>query len=84
MVLLANSWLLIVVQANAEKQRLEIKQRKARKEAEMGVPLEPRWFEKVPNAVPGETPAFVYKGGYWESRREGRWEGCRDIFSTDE
>lgn len=84
MILLAKSWLFIVVQANAEKQRLEIKQRKARKEAEMGVPLEPRWFEKVSNAVPGETPAFVYKGGYWESRREGRWEGCRDIFSTDE
>lgn len=72
------------MQANAEKQRLEIKQRKARKEAEMGVPLEPRWFEKVPDAVPGETPAFVYKGGYWESRKQGRWDGCRDIFGPDE
>lgn len=22
----------------------------------------------------------AYKGGYWESRAKGRWDGCRDIF----
>lgn len=38
------------LQANAEKLRLETKQRAARKAAEEGVPLEPRWFERVPGA----------------------------------
>ena len=73
----------LFMQANAEKQRLEVKQRKARKEAEQGAPIEARWFNRVPNAVPGEQAAFVYKGGYWEARKQGRWEGCRDIFSND-
>ena len=68
------------LQANSEKQRLEVKQRAARKAADEGVPLEPRWFDKVPNSVPGETPAFQYAGGYWEARKTGNWEGCRDIF----
>ncbi|DBA86398.1 TPA: hypothetical protein ACH3X2_005620 [Trebouxia sp. C0005] len=67
-------------QANSEKQRLEVKQRAARKAADEGVPLKPRWFSKVPNSVPGETPAFQYAGGYWEARKTGNWEGCRDIF----
>lgn len=69
-----------LMQANSEKQRLEVKQRAARKAAEEGEPIEPRWFHKIPNSVAGETPAFKYKGGYWEARKTGNWEGCRDIF----
>ena len=73
-------------EANAEKQRLEHKQRAARKAAEAGEPLEPRWFEVLPTAEvpvrlrdPNEL-AFKYKGGYWEAREARRWDGCRDIF----
>ena len=68
-------------QANAEKLRLEQKQRAARQAAEEGAPLEPRWFERVPEARPGEMPTYRYKGGYFESRARGKFEGCRDIFS---
>ena len=48
-----------------EKQRLEQKQRAARKAADRGEPIRPRWFAPVPGAVPGEQQAFVYSGGYW-------------------
>lgn len=27
--------------------------------------------------------AFKYKGGYWNARRRGVFEGCRDIFGPD-
>lgn len=23
---------------------------------------------------------YRYKGGYWEARESGNWEGCRDIY----
>lgn len=70
------------MQANAEKQRLEKKQRAARKEAEEGVPIHPRWFSPVPDAVRGEALAFKYAGGYWESRARGTYADCRDIFGA--
>lgn len=70
--------------ANLEKQRLEQKQRAARQAAEDGEALEPRWFEKVPGARPGEQPTYRYKGGYFEARAAGKYEGCRDIFSSDD
>jgi hypothetical protein len=72
------------VQANAEKQRLEKKQRKARKEAEEGVPIEARWFEEVPDAERGQVLSYRYKGGYWEQRANGSFTDCRDIFGQDE
>ena len=50
-------------QANSEKLRLEQKQRAARKAAEAGEPLNPRWFEKVPNGREGETLTYRYKVG---------------------
>lgn len=69
------------VQANAEKKRLEVKQRAVRKAAEQNKdPLEPIWFEKIPKGVAGETAMYKYKGGYWEARKNGNWEKCRDIF----
>jgi len=52
-------------QANLEKLRLETKQRAARKAADRGEPIRPRWFNPVPGAVAGEQQAFVYTGGYW-------------------
>lgn len=43
-------------------------------------PLDPRWFQTVINSVAGETAMYIYKGGYWEARKLGDWQGCRDIF----
>jgi len=66
--------------ADREKQRLEQKQRQARKAAEEGKPIEPRWFAPVPGATRGEQLAYSYKGGYFECRTKGQFTGCRDIF----
>ena len=63
--------------ANAEKLRLEDKQRAARKAAkDSGEALRPRWFEE------GDDGVYRYVGGYWESKFEGGgdFRGCRDIF----
>jgi hypothetical protein len=72
------------MQANAEKQRLEKKQRRARKEAEEGKPLHPRWFQPVNNAVRGEHLSYAFTGEYWQQQEQGKFTGCRDIFGPDE
>ncbi|KAK4387303.1 Oxysterol-binding protein-related protein 1C [Sesamum angolense] len=59
--------------ANAEKLRLEQRQRQARKMQESG--WKPRWFAKDKGS---ET--YRYVGGYWEAREEGKWDACPDIF----
>ncbi|GAB2235213.1 hypothetical protein Droror1_Dr00027707 [Drosera rotundifolia] len=59
--------------ANAEKLRLEQRQRQARKMQESG--WKPRWFSKDK-----QTDTYRYIGGYWEARQEGDWESCPDIF----
>ncbi|XP_076937436.1 oxysterol-binding protein-related protein 2A-like [Bidens hawaiensis] len=59
--------------ANAEKLRLETRQRMSRKLQENG--LKPRWFEKD-----SESGTYRYVGGYWEKREAGSWDGCPDIF----
>ncbi|XP_010258993.1 PREDICTED: oxysterol-binding protein-related protein 2A isoform X1 [Nelumbo nucifera] len=59
--------------ANAEKLRLEQRQRMSRKLQENG--WKPRWFEKD-----GENGSYRYVGGYWEAREQRRWDGCPDIF----
>ncbi|KAJ0233259.1 Oxysterol-binding protein-related protein 1C [Hirschfeldia incana] len=59
--------------ANAEKLRLEQRQRQARKMQERG--WKPRWFTKEEG-----SEAYRYKGGYWEARESGSWEECPDIF----
>ncbi|KAK6262916.1 hypothetical protein QUC31_008732 [Theobroma cacao] len=59
--------------ANAEKQRLERRQRMSRKLQENG--WNPRWFERE-----GENGSFRYVGGYWEAREQGKWDGCPNIF----
>lgn len=59
--------------ANAEKLRLEKRQRMSRKLQENG--WKPKWFERE-----GEDGPFRYMGGYWEARDQGKWDGCPNIF----
>ncbi|XP_010264228.1 PREDICTED: oxysterol-binding protein-related protein 2A-like isoform X2 [Nelumbo nucifera] len=59
--------------ANAEKLRLEQRQRMSRKLQENG--WKPRWFQKD-----GENGYFRYVGGYWEARERRKWDGCPEIF----
>ncbi|TVU48696.1 hypothetical protein EJB05_08341, partial [Eragrostis curvula] len=59
--------------ANAEKLRLETRQRMARNMQENG--WKPRWFQRDT-----EDGTFYYTGGYWEAREQGKWDDCRDIF----
>uniref|UniRef100_A0A3B1ITX5 Oxysterol-binding protein n=1 Tax=Astyanax mexicanus TaxID=7994 RepID=A0A3B1ITX5_ASTMX len=37
------------------------------------------WFEQVVDEATGE-PTHIYKGGYWETKEQGTWENCPDIF----
>ncbi|KAG7273426.1 hypothetical protein CRUP_023651 [Coryphaenoides rupestris] len=37
------------------------------------------WFERCEDPVTGEQ-VHIYKGGYWEAKEQGSWEGCGDIF----
>ncbi|XP_072958634.1 oxysterol-binding protein-related protein 2A-like [Typha angustifolia] len=60
--------------ANAEKLRLERRQRMSKKMQENG--WKPRWFQKV-----DKDESFQYVGGYWEAREHKNWDGCLDIFS---
>ncbi|KAK4775122.1 hypothetical protein SAY86_010057 [Trapa natans] len=60
--------------ANAEKQRLEQRQRQARNMQESG--WKPRWFVKD-----NGSSTFRYTGGYWEAREQGDWESCPNLFS---
>uniref|UniRef100_A0A3B3HRR6 Oxysterol-binding protein n=1 Tax=Oryzias latipes TaxID=8090 RepID=A0A3B3HRR6_ORYLA len=76
-------------EANAEKQRLEEKQRAVRRRRE-GCPgplccaseyegYQPLWFHQRRDSLTGET-SFVYKGGYWETKESQDWNICPDIF----
>uniref|UniRef100_A0A671WCA8 Oxysterol-binding protein n=1 Tax=Sparus aurata TaxID=8175 RepID=A0A671WCA8_SPAAU len=82
-------------EANSEKQRLEEKQRIARREREReaasqrtssqsedSAPHEnyqALWFERCEDRITGEQ-VHIYKGGYWEAKDRGSFEGCPDIF----
>ncbi|XP_019718176.1 oxysterol-binding protein 1-like isoform X2 [Hippocampus comes] len=81
-------------EANAEKQRLEEKQRIARREREWEIvkaadtpedavhpdSYQALWFEKMDEPTSGES-MHVYKGGYWETKDSGGgWDVCPDIF----
>ncbi|KAH6782725.1 binding protein 1C [Perilla frutescens var. hirtella] len=61
--------------ANAEKLRLEQRQRQARSMQEKG--WKPRWFAKDKG-----SDTYRYIGGYWEAREEGNWESCPDVFGN--
>ena len=79
-------------EANAEKQRLEHKQRAARKAADEGIPLKPRWFsinfEEVDFSgrssskrhISSRELSFEFNGEYWPEREKGTYTNCRDIF----
>ncbi|XP_068076406.1 oxysterol-binding protein 1 isoform X28 [Danio rerio] len=95
-------------EANAEKQRLEEKQRTARREREreanrsanpeeaeeVEIATEPSettdksghqdsykamWFDRCVDPMTGE-PTHIYRGGYWETKEQGNWDSCPDIF----
>jgi hypothetical protein len=71
--------------ANAEKQRLERKQRAARAAADRGEQIRPRWFERVNEGCqPGEAPLYRFTGEYWRCRERGEYPGCRNIFGEEE
>lgn len=59
--------------ANAEKLRLEQRQRQSRKMQERG--WKPSWFVKEKG-----SDTYRYVGGYWEAREKRSWETCPDIF----
>ncbi|KAF2396010.1 hypothetical protein EJ06DRAFT_500898, partial [Trichodelitschia bisporula] len=70
--------------AATEKNRVEEKQRAARRRREQdGTEFVPRWFVKDRCSVTGEE-YWRFEGGYWRDRdavaRGGTWEGCEDIF----
>ncbi|XP_034019908.1 oxysterol-binding protein 1-like isoform X3 [Thalassophryne amazonica] len=82
-------------EANAEKQRLEEKQRNARRErereaashrtssqSEEAAPHDnyrALWFERCEDRITGEQ-VHIYNGGYWEAKERSSWEACPDIF----
>lgn len=71
--------------AATEKERVEQKQRKKRREREAaGEEFVPRWFSKDHHPVTGEE-YWKFNGEYWRLREqvaEGKikWEGLEDIF----
>ena len=61
--------------ASKEKNRLEEKQRKARKiREESKETWNPVWFEQ------DRFGDWVYKGGYWQAKHQQEFERCPDIF----
>ncbi|XP_036150548.1 oxysterol-binding protein 1 [Monomorium pharaonis] len=77
-------------EANAEKLRLEEKQRAARrarehdteKAAAQGLPYEayePLWFKKKQDPYT-DSRCYVYNGEYWEHKSRGDWSRCPNIF----
>lgn len=71
--------------AATEKNRVEEKQRAARRAREArGEEFVPRWFEKRVCETTGEE-YWHFSGEYWRARHaaargEGKWEGVEDIF----
>ncbi|XP_051139046.1 oxysterol-binding protein-related protein 1C-like [Andrographis paniculata] len=63
--------------ANAEKVRLEQRQRQARAMQEKG--WKPRWFAKDE-----KSGTYCYIGGYWEARERAEWGACPDIFGRQD
>ncbi|EXJ83294.1 hypothetical protein A1O1_06913 [Capronia coronata CBS 617.96] len=66
--------------AATEKNRVEEKQRAARRQREAaGDEWRPKWFEKKKHPVTGE-PYWEYNGQYWQKRLDHDWSVCDDIF----
>ena len=72
-----------VDEADAEKLRIEQKQRERRKEFELrGAQWNPRWFKlredkyADPTLIPSEdgvARSWQYGGEYWQARETGQW-----------
>ena len=66
--------------AAEEKNRVEEKQRAARRKREAeGAEWEPKWFVKRKDEVTGEG-YWHATGAYWQQRKELDWKKCDDIF----
>ncbi|KIX08186.1 uncharacterized protein Z518_02842 [Rhinocladiella mackenziei CBS 650.93] len=66
--------------AAREKNRVEEKQRAARRKREAaGEEWRPKWFEKKTDPITGES-YWEYNGLYWKKRMEREWSTCDDIF----
>ena len=66
--------------AAIEKNRVETKQRAARRAREdKGEEFKPKWFEKKLDVVTGEE-YWETTGQYWNARENGDWSACDDIF----
>ncbi|RMD42600.1 hypothetical protein DV735_g2553, partial [Chaetothyriales sp. CBS 134920] len=66
--------------AATEKNRVEEKQRAARRQREAeGTEWKPKWFRQTKDEVTGEM-YWEHTGGYWEARDKGDWSACDDIF----
>ncbi|KAK7934013.1 hypothetical protein WMY93_004909 [Mugilogobius chulae] len=77
-------------EANAQKQRLEEKQRAVRRRREAQAAdahkqggesegHQPLWFTQRRDSISGEL-SYVYQGGYWECKDKQDWRECSDIF----
>ncbi|KAK2587461.1 hypothetical protein KPH14_003169 [Odynerus spinipes] len=77
-------------EANAEKLRLEEKQRAVRRAREhdaeeaaaQGLPYEtwePLWFKKQQDPYT-DSLCYMYSGEYWECKSKGDWSRCPNIF----
>ncbi|XP_011162781.1 oxysterol-binding protein 1 isoform X2 [Solenopsis invicta] len=77
-------------EANAEKLRLEEKQRAVRrarehdseKAAAQGLPYEayePLWFRKKQDPYT-DSRCYIYNGEYWDHKSRGDWSRCPNIF----
>lgn len=58
-----------LVEAEAEKQRIEDAQRDRQRR---GAERRPRWFRRVNDGSDGEGQEWVYVGGYWEAKESAR------------
>jgi oxysterol-binding protein 1 len=66
--------------AAIEKNRVEEKQRSARRAREAnGEEFKPKWFDKKVDKVTGEE-YWETNGEYWKAREKGDWSVCDDIF----
>lgn len=66
--------------AAREKNRVEEKQRAARRDRENnGEEWKPKWFGKKVDQVSGES-YWACSGEYWRQRERRDWAGCNDIF----
>ena len=67
-------------EAGEEKHRLEEKQRAAAKKMKKdGIIPQPLYFEETYDDITGEL-IYKYKGGYWEDRKNKKFDKFPDIF----